>query len=96
MGTCEVGMDGEGDEVPLWLEVGFLVDKGAVDGRIHSISKLEERWEGFKKLLVFWSRRRMLVYISSLLSICGEVQKVGVRRSVTSRERVATWRRQRK
>jgi hypothetical protein len=36
------------------------------------------------------------VYISSLLSICGEVQKVGVRRSVILRERVATWRRQRK
>jgi hypothetical protein len=32
----------------------------------------------------------MLAYISSLLSICGEVQKVGVRRSVTSQERVAT------
>jgi hypothetical protein len=53
METCEVGVDGEGDGVPLWLEVGFLVDRGAIDGRIHSISKLEERWEGFKKLLVF-------------------------------------------
>jgi hypothetical protein len=32
MKACGVGVDDEDDEVLLWLDVGFLLDKGAVDG----------------------------------------------------------------